>query len=314
VDEIMVSICIPAYKNIPSLKRCLDSILCQTYSYYEIIITDDTPSDEIKDFIISYNFNGKNFKYIKNPKRLGSPANWNECIKFSQGKFIKILHHDDWFTYNDSLQIFINTLENKPEASIGFVSSKNINTEHNLIVNINSPSTNIISKIENAPSFLISGNFIGSPSATIFRKYDIQYFDEKLIWLVDIDAYINILKMDNSMLSFDKTDAVSIGVSNSQITRECEGNIQINIFEFFYLLHKYKDEIKGNQDILLSVINNIFYYKLKSISDIRKYYSGPLPKYLSLIFFFKKILFKKLTHRIFNNRVIVHFLNKNNFF
>jgi glycosyltransferase involved in cell wall biosynthesis len=312
MNEVIVSICIPTYKNITSFERCLTSILFQTYNNYEIIITDDTPSNEIYDFISSYNFKGKPYKYIKNKVRLGSPANWNECIKFSRGKFIKILHHDDWFTYNDSLQIFVNTLENKPEASIGFVSSKNINTEQNLIVNINSPSVNIITKIENTPSILICGNFIGSPSATIFRKNNIQYFDENLIWLVDIDAYINILKTYNSVLSFDKTDAISIGVSNSQITRECEYNIQINIYEFFYLLYKYKDGIKVNNEIIASIINYLYLFKLNSISDIRRYYIGPLPIFLSYIFLIKKLFFKKFTHRIFNNKLIIHFFfNKN---
>jgi glycosyltransferase involved in cell wall biosynthesis len=312
--EIIVSICIPAYKNISSLERCLNSIICQTYNNYEIIITDDSPSNEIKDFVSSYNFNGKIYRYIKNTKRLGSPANWNEAIKYASGKYIKVLHHDDWFTYSHSLQIFVNTLESKPEASIGFVSSKNINTENGIIVNVNSPTINIISKIEYAPAFLISGNLIGSPSATIFRKSNIQYFDEKLIWLVDVEAYLNILKSQNCILSFNKTDAISIGVSNSQITRDCENNIQINIYEFFYILHKYKDDIIGNKDVFNSIVNHIYSYNLKTIQGIRRYFQGPLPKCLVVIFFVKSYFPKKLALKIFNCRLIIRILFKQNIY
>jgi len=314
MNEVIVSICIPTYKNITSFERCLTSILSQTYNNYEIIITDDTPSDVVNDFVVTYDFKGKPYKYIKNKVRLGSPANWNEAIKYASGKYIKVLHHDDWFTYSHSLQIFVNTLENKPEASIGFVSSKNINTENGNTINTNSPSINIISKIENTPAFLISGNFIGSPSATIFRKQNIQYFDEKLIWLVDVEAYLNILRIHNRLLSFDKNDAISIGVSNSQLTRECENNIQINIYEFFYILHKYKDDILGNKEILNSIVRLIYSFNLENIQEVRRYYQGPLPKCLLFIFFIKKYFHKKIACKIFNSRMIFRTLFKQNIY
>ena len=89
-QEIIVSICIPAYKRADFLERCLDSILQQSFQQYEIVITDDSPTDELK----SLSGKDERIVYVKNEQPLGSPANWNKAISLARGKYIKIMHHD----------------------------------------------------------------------------------------------------------------------------------------------------------------------------------------------------------------------------
>src|SRR5688572_6037089 len=107
-----VSICIPAYKNASALAKCLNSILCQSFSDFEIIITDDTRDDTIKNLVQNIDFGNKKFIYKHNPVQLGSPENWNAAIKLAGGEYIKVLHHDDWFTDEHSLKVFVDLLEN----------------------------------------------------------------------------------------------------------------------------------------------------------------------------------------------------------
>lgn len=52
-----VSICIPAYKQPEFLKRCLDSVFEQSYTDYEVIITDDSPDNEIEKLVNTYSDN-----------------------------------------------------------------------------------------------------------------------------------------------------------------------------------------------------------------------------------------------------------------
>lgn len=107
-----VSICIPAYNNEVSLKRCLDSVLIQDFEDYEIVITDDSPSNVIAQLVSGYN-NSK-IHYYKNTENLGSPENWNRALSLAKGEYIKIIHHDDWFSSNDSLDKFVALLDTNP--------------------------------------------------------------------------------------------------------------------------------------------------------------------------------------------------------
>ena len=48
-----ISICIPAYKNTTYVGRLLDSISEQTFTDYEVVVTDDSPDDSVKNFLLN---------------------------------------------------------------------------------------------------------------------------------------------------------------------------------------------------------------------------------------------------------------------
>src|SRR5436305_6619415 len=106
----LISICIPAYKNVEYLKRLLDSIATQTFRYFEVIITDDSNDNSVYDYINSNN-RGFLLSYNKNEKPLGSPENWNAAVRRAKGDWIKIMHHDDWFSSNSALDVFVQNIK-----------------------------------------------------------------------------------------------------------------------------------------------------------------------------------------------------------
>lgn len=280
-----VSICIPAYNQVKYLKRAIDSVLNQTYTDYEIVITDDSPTDIVFDLVQEYQSQG-NIQYYKNAIPLGSPENWNEAIRVAKGEYIKIMHHDDWFTYSNSLQIFVDLMENNRDATIGVVSSRNIKLIDNSTININTPSGKWIAQIETEPLELICGNFIGSPSAVIYKNGSGIHFDKNLKWFVDIEFYSNLLKNSNNIIAVSSLDAISIGIGEFQITRECENNGFINMFEFFYFLNKWNVNIlDSNKNILNAVLGLCSKFNCNKIEDIRAFgYEGVLPNDIENVF------------------------------
>src|SRR3954452_21932607 len=108
-----VSICIPAYDQPKLLERCLQSVIEQTYVDYEVIITDDSSHNRLQEIVRK--LNDKRISYYRNPSALGSPANWNEAITYAKGKYIKILHHDDWFASNTALAKFVKAFDDNPD-------------------------------------------------------------------------------------------------------------------------------------------------------------------------------------------------------
>lgn len=290
-----VSICIPTYNNIEAFKRCLSSVLIQTYTDYEVVVTDDSSNEDIKNYLAE-NSNFNNIFYFKNQSALGSPENWNEAIRKSKGEYIKILHHDDWFTHENSLEIFVQLLDKNPTSVIAFVTSKNINLRNNAIINYNRPSKEKIEEIKNNPIVLLNGNSIGAPSATVFRKNNFSIFDVNTIWFVDIDFYIQILTQNNNLI-FSEIDAISIGASPTQITKSVENNKAINIVEHFYLLNKWDIKKIIGSPVEQTTYSQIKRFGIRNAQDIKKLgFKDSLPIDINKLF--RKIFFSNLKEKL----------------
>jgi glycosyltransferase involved in cell wall biosynthesis len=288
MNNIKVSVCIPTYLQTEFLKKTLDSIMIQKFKDYEIVITDDSPNDSVKNLIESYNFENR-LKYYKNEKKLGSPENWNRAIESAQGDYLKIMHHDDWFTNNDSLEKFVDLLDHNPKADFAFSSTLvwDIKNNNKRINRIQKKSLHRLSK---NPESLFFGNIIGAPSATIFRRNIHEIFDKKIKWVVDIDFYIRLLKKNSIFGYCDKPLICTPDKAPHQITQLCINNKAIELFEYIYLFQKiYNKDIKLFKYYIF-FINLFKKYNVISMDIFNQQNIKPYP-----IEFFKKVLkFKKI--------------------
>ena len=66
-----ISICIPAYQRPENIKRLLQSIAVQTFRDLEVVITDDSPDDSVKNVLQEFSILPVHF--IKNETALGTP-------------------------------------------------------------------------------------------------------------------------------------------------------------------------------------------------------------------------------------------------
>lgn len=91
----LVSICIPTYNGEKYIEEALNSAINQTYNNLEIIISDDASVDRTIEIINRFkNLTSIPFYiYYHIPSGIG--ANWNNCVKNSNGKYIKFLFQDD---------------------------------------------------------------------------------------------------------------------------------------------------------------------------------------------------------------------------
>ena len=233
---IKVSICIPVYEQPENLDKCLNSIFEQSYKDFEVIITDDSKSNDLVKIVNNYK-EKLNIIYFKNSPTKGSPENWNESLKYAKGKYIKILHHDDYFTSKDSLKMFVELLENNNDAKIAFCSSRHIDSKGKYLSS-HILSDNAMSQIKINPKTLFFGNLIGAPSVMIYhRDLDLTY-DIRMKWFVDIDFYIRLL--NDSTFVYTKKELISINIGEEErVTYICENNKIINIYETMIMFEKF---------------------------------------------------------------------------
>lgn len=197
------------------LKRSFDCIINQTHKDIEVVISDHSIDDKIKELCDEYSTNF-NIVYIKNSSDRGNfSSNLNNSIRNASGQIIKLLMQDDYLMDPKSLES-VNSVFSNPSvnwAACGCYSGWNSVDYNTLIPKYDDSS---ISK---------GINTIGSPSVISIRNKDVQYFDEGLSWVVDLDYYkkMNTIFGDPAIIS---EYSVFVQRHPNQITNTLPENIK----------------------------------------------------------------------------------------
>jgi glycosyltransferase involved in cell wall biosynthesis len=296
-----VSICIPAYKNPGGIARLLASVMSQSYSDYEVIVTDDSPDEAVKAVV--ENCGIENIQYFKNRKRLGATANWNEAVRHAGGDYIKMMHHDDWFSQENSLAEFVAMLDRHPEVCLAFcgtwqvtLSETGEETKERFARHIKEEHSSLISEDWHN---LFLGGYIGAPSATIYRRCGIEY-EEQLKWLVDVEFYMRVLK-ENPKFVHTKEPLICIGISKEQLTEQCYADGKLNIFEYGFLYREFElqdDKRYRNKLIQVALTHKMPYTALKPYGISKgEYYKALLCKKWKDFLFLLTVVKRKLFQR-----------------
>lgn len=95
----LVSVIVPNYNHAPYLEQRLNSIFCQTYTNYEVIILDDCSPDHgaSKEVIEKYRSNNHVSHIIYNKENSGSTfKQWNKGFELAKGELVWIAESDDY--------------------------------------------------------------------------------------------------------------------------------------------------------------------------------------------------------------------------
>lgn len=131
-NYINFTIAIPAYKK-TYLKECIDSILKQTFSNFEIIIVNDNSPEDIENVINK--FNDSRIKYYKNKRGFGAynvVKNWNKCLEYAEGEYIICMGDDDRLLPY-CLENYISLINKYPELNIYHTRTEIIDSKSNII-------------------------------------------------------------------------------------------------------------------------------------------------------------------------------------
>ena len=110
----LVSIIIPTYNRAHLINETLDSIIAQTYIYWECIVVDDGSTDNSEAVIAAFEEKDKRIQYHKRPKTYlpGGNGARNFGFEESKGKYIQWFDSDD-IMHKDKLAIKVSKLQNE---------------------------------------------------------------------------------------------------------------------------------------------------------------------------------------------------------
>jgi len=121
-----VSVIVPCYNHEKYLKECIDSIMNQTYTNYELVVIDDGSKDDslkvLKELQKKYNFN------LIHQENRGLSATLNRGIKeFSKGKYIAFCASDDYWSLS-KLEKQVEFMEKNPEFPMCYGNTYYVNS------------------------------------------------------------------------------------------------------------------------------------------------------------------------------------------
>jgi glycosyltransferase involved in cell wall biosynthesis len=90
-----VSIGLPVYNGERYLSAAVDSILAQTYTDFELVISDNGSTDSTQELCRRYAAQDERVKYHRSEENRGGTWNFNRVVELSHGEFFRWAAHDD---------------------------------------------------------------------------------------------------------------------------------------------------------------------------------------------------------------------------
>ena len=116
-DDILISIVVPTYETKEiHLREMIESVLCQTYEKFELILADASTTAAVSDVVQTYE--DARIVYHKLAKNAGISDNTNEGIVLAKGDYIALLDHDDLLTKDALFEMVKKIEEEKNEGKI----------------------------------------------------------------------------------------------------------------------------------------------------------------------------------------------------
>jgi glycosyltransferase involved in cell wall biosynthesis len=123
-----VSIGMPVYNGERFLAEAIESILAQTFTDFELIISDNGSTDSTPAICERYARLDSRIRYYRNEVNLGAAPNFNRAFHLAQGEYFKWAAHDD-ICLPQYLERCVETLDADAQAVLCYPRTWGINAD-----------------------------------------------------------------------------------------------------------------------------------------------------------------------------------------
>src|SRR5699024_3270740 len=105
-----VSIIVPVYNASKTLCRCVDSVLKQEFSNFELWLVDDGSQDDSPALCDAYQRQDPRRVHVIHKQNAGVSAARNDAIQKARGTYLQFLDSDDWLA-PEATRLFVRTAQ-----------------------------------------------------------------------------------------------------------------------------------------------------------------------------------------------------------
>jgi glycosyltransferase involved in cell wall biosynthesis len=190
-----ISICIPTRNGARFLPDALGSALSQVTPRVEIVVVDNCSDDETQAVVADLRARGAYFRFHRNDRDLGLVGNFNRCLAHARGEYVTILCVDD-ILLPEFISEMAARLDDHPEAVMSACARRLVDDAGRpLATRRYSRTSQLVPGRQVIRRCLAGGNYIGEPSAVMFRKARASRgFSALYPHLTDLEMWLHLLE------------------------------------------------------------------------------------------------------------------------
>ncbi len=306
-----ISVIIPVYNVEQYLRRCLESIICQTYRNLEIILINDGSTDESLSICEEFVNQDSRIRLINQENR-GLAAVRNRGIQEATGELLSFIDSDDYVDENFIENLYECLIKNGADICVSNVQYENTKTTYYLIKDTYSDKR-VLNRFEIMKEYLNPTGGIGNYIVNKLYKrqlfYGIKFPENELFEdaatmfkilnnvnraVIEKDTNYHYCLRDGSITekySPENNNVDLLKVNKSKAYFICENFPQLSSQVFYQYLTAFL--WYTNKSALMKINNDIILKEyLKDLEKLKKQYSVRVKMKYECIFFIMRINLK----------------------
>jgi glycosyltransferase involved in cell wall biosynthesis len=128
----LVSIGMPVHNGAKYLRRAIDSLLCQTFRDFELIVSDNGSNDETWSILKEYEAIDKRIQLHKQIHNIGAENNFSFVLQKATGAYFMWAACDDWWD-PEFIRQLAEGLDTHPKHGVAMCSVHRVNEDGTLV-------------------------------------------------------------------------------------------------------------------------------------------------------------------------------------
>ena len=287
---VKISVIIPVYNVEKYLKKCLDSVIGQTFSDIEIICVNDGSTDASLSILEDYAKSDNRFKvYSKNNGGQGSARNLG--LKNSSGDYVYFIDADDYIEENMFEKLYRNAISNNSDIVVSKIARFNDESDE---INYNNPGFNFENQFKNVDfdnfsftysdikKYVLNSSF--APWMKLFKK---EFLSKNNFQFVENLFYEDVLF---HVQTFLKAERISFSPNFFYYYRNnptSTMNTSENGYDIFGIIDLVEKFLKEN-DFFQEFKDEFYYFKVTQImnyllsTDSQEYFEKSKDQFLKI--------------------------------
>lgn len=319
-----ITIAIPTYKRADLLKEAIDSAINQTgYNNYDIVVVDNNPERGCETEKLMKSYNNPKISYFKNSENLGMAGNWNRLYTLAKGKWVTMLHDDDYLLKDYLIEVKKFLIEKFDVINISYLKWDESKYKEPLV-----PIKKKVSYIyKYSPFDFLFGFKVGAPLGMIIKKEfmkkiggfsDSFYPSMDYAFMVRATNYGHVIKLlskelavyryrVNETLNYENMEKfikMNFFIKNCVIQNLSKKTYIEKYFNRYF--NSYSNKYIDSATIRFGFDTSILIEKYKSLDKLKESHFALINTFYSIYYILKKLYYSISYYILYGGKNIIH--------